>query len=375
MRITRFTTTHFRNLQHDAIEFSAHVNLLIGDNGQGKTNALEAIYLFKFGRSFRTPRDGEMIRFGEPFCRVEAQAEYAGGDRHKFAASLERDGIKRVKLDDEEVPRYSELVGRYPAVVFGPDDLEIVSGYPVERRRFLDMVGSMTDRLYLDDLRAYRRVLSQRNAALKARRSQEAQGVWTEELIRCGCALVARREALVGALCQELESHVATLEVPYAVRVAYESELTRDRPEEVGCEEQFAARLASVEHEEVRRRTTLVGPHRDDLGLSFGKRDLRRYGSQGQRRLVAILLRLTELTYLERKLGEPCVLLLDDLFSELDEETSSKLKRYLDGRRQIFVTSPLELAWESDADIRVWNVREGVINPKDHPAEEPGKVV
>lgn len=361
MRIRRFTTTHFRNLQHEPIEFSPHVNLLIGGNGHGKTNALEAIYLFKFGRSYRTTRDSEMIRFGEAFCRVEVESEDASGDRHTFAASVERNGTKKVKLDGEEVPKYSELVGRYPIVVFGPDDLEIVSGYPAERRRFLDMVGSMTDRLYLEDLRAYRRVLSQRNAALKARRSEEAHGVWTEELIRCGCELASRREALVRAISAELEEHARTLEVPNTVVAGYESELIQGRPEEVTCEEQFAARLAAVEHEEVRRRTTLVGPHRDDVGLSFAGRDLRRYGSQGQCRLVAILLRLAELTYLERKLGESCVLLLDDLFSELDADISGKLKRYLDGQRQIFVTSPVDVQWHGDAETATWKICDGAI--------------
>lgn len=322
---------------------------------------LEAVYLFKFGRSFRTARDIEMIRFGEPFCRVEIGSEHVSGDRYKFAASIERDGAKRVTLDEKEVPKYSELVGRYPVVVFGPDDLNIVSGYPAERRRFIDMVGSMTDRLYLEDLRAYRRVLSQRNAALKARKPHEAQGVWTEELIRCGCALVERRASLVSSFHKELEPHAQTLDVPQRLLLEYESELTRNRPEEVSCAEQFASRLAAVENEEVRRRTTLVGPHRDDVRLSFEDRDLRRYGSQGQRRLVAILLRLTELTYLEKKLSEPCVLLLDDLFSELDNDISSRLKAYLDGGRQIFVTSPIELDWTGDADVKRLAVRAGTI--------------
>jgi DNA replication and repair protein RecF len=358
LRIQRFTSAHFRNLEHDTLAFAPGVNLLIGENGQGKTNILEAIYFFKFGRSFRTGRDAEVIRFDEPFCRVEVSADYATGDSQKFAVSIERTGTKRIKVDDSELSRYSELVGRYPIVVFGPDDLEIVSGYPAERRRFLDMVGSMTNPVYLDNLKAYRRVLHQRNAAYKARRPEEAQGVWTEELIRRGCALVAQREALVDSLREELKPHTAALAVAYPVAINYESELTANRPPTVTCEEQFAARLAAVEVEEARRRTTLVGPHRDDLGLSIDGRDLRKYGSQGQRRLVAVLLKLAELSYLEKNLAERCVLLLDDLFSELDSEITAKLKRHLDGGRQIFVTSPIETKW---VDGTVWYVSDGKI--------------
>lgn len=360
MRIRQLSTTQFRNLRHEPLEFAPDVNLLIGENGQGKTNVLEAIYLFKFGRSFRTARDTEMIHFGEAFCRVEVACDYASDDRERLAAAIEKDGTKTIKMNGKEVPKLSDLVGRYPIVIFGPSDLEIVSGYPAERRRFIDMVGSMTSRTYLDTLRAYRRVLGQRNAAFKSGRARDAQGVWTEELIRHGCALVDQRTALVEALRDELEAQAAAVETRHAVTMAYESELTKNRPEEVSCEEQFAARLAAVDGEERRRRTTLVGPHRDDLLLTFDGRDLRKYGSQGQRRLVAILLKLVELGYTEKQLREPCVLLLDDLLSELDDDISAKLKRYLDGSRQIFVTSPHELEW-SGGSPAIWRVSGGSV--------------
>jgi DNA replication and repair protein RecF len=356
VRIHRFLTTQFRNLQHEPLDFDPTVNLLVGENGQGKTNVLEALYLFKFGRSFRTVRDHEMIRFGEQFCRVDVDCSDSRGERSRFEAAIERSGDKTIKHDGKEVAKYSELVGRYPAVIFGPDDLDIVSGYPAERRRFLDMVGSMTDRAYLDDLRAYRRVLTQRNAALKAQRLDEAQGVWAEELIRCGSSLVRNRQRLVRELAGEMAPHLGALGLDARLELEYESELTRNRPGEVSDEEQFAARLAAVEHEEARRRTTLVGPHRDDLQLRFNDHDVRRFGSQGQRRLTAILLRLTELTCLERRLDEPCVLLLDDLFSELDNDIAGRLRDHLEGPRQIFITSPLPLAWEG---ARAWSVTGG----------------
>ena len=177
MRIDLFSSTQYRNLLHDPVEFSARVNLFVGHNGQGKTNILEALQFFQFGRSFRTARDNELIRFDEPFCRFEVHVDTAGGERDVYAASVEREGTKRIKINKEEVGKYSALVGRYPCVLFGPQDLSLVSGYPAERRRFVDAAGSMTDKTYLQDLKDYRRVLKQRNAALKSGRSHEALGV------------------------------------------------------------------------------------------------------------------------------------------------------------------------------------------------------
>jgi DNA replication and repair protein RecF len=359
LRIERFSSTQFRNLDHDPVVFSPRNNLFVGSNGQGKTNILEALQFFQFGRSFRTSRDYELIQFDAPFCRMEVRTADDDGDT--FSASIERSGRKRIKVAGQDVVRYSEMVGRYPCVLFGPQDLALVSGYPVERRKFLDAVGSMTDAGYLRRLRDYRRVLKQRNAAFKVRNTREALNVWTEELIRTGCAVTRQRVAVLDALRTVLRPHVDGMGLPFEVELRYESELVDNQPEEVGLEEQFAASLAAAEFEETRRGLTLVGPHRDDVKLLADGRDLRRYGSQGQRRLVAVMLRLAELSYLEGQLREPSVLLLDDLFSELDENTADRLKPLLAGDRQVFVTSPVPLAWEAAGPARAFEVTGGRI--------------
>jgi DNA replication and repair protein RecF len=361
LRIELFSSTQFRNLQHDPVAFSPRVNLFVGQNGQGKTNILEALHFFQFGRSFRSSRDSELIRFGEPFCRIEVRAETARGDRDVYAASVERAGAKRIKVNKEDVGKYSKMVGKYPCVLFGPQDLALVSGYPVERRTYVDAVGSMTDQGYLKALRDYRRVLKQRNAAFKTRRSREALSVWTEELITKGCAITRQRTAVLDALRAALQPLLEAMEVPFAVDVRYESELTSERPEEVSLEEQFAASLVAVELEEIRRGVTLVGPHRDDIKLLADRQDLRRYGSQGQRRLMAVLLRLAELTHLEGRLREPCVLLLDDLFSELDKRAAGKLKQLLADDRQVFITSPVALDWVEAGPAQTFDVSDGRI--------------
>lgn len=366
MRIRRLSSTKFRNLQHDPLTFSPHVNTFVGANGHGKTNTLEAIHFFKFGRSFRTSRDVELVCFDEPFCRVEVETESANGECDVYETAIERNGAKRIKLNGKEVSRYSELVGRFPCVIFGPQDLAIVAGQPAERRRFLDMVGSLTTRGYLEELREYRRVLAQRNAALKARRADEAQGVWAEKLIQAGCRVVAGRVTLVEAINSNVETHLERLGIENAITLSYESELTRNRPEKVSCEEQFAAKLAAVELEEMRRTVTLVGPHRDDLRILGNGLDLRRFGSQGQRRLAAILLRLAELSLIEERLKEPSVLMLDDIFSELDPEITEKLKKALENDRQVFITSPSIVEWQTGGESRTFHVSEGTIE-RAHP--------
>lgn len=363
MRIERLSSTHFRNLEHDPITFSSGVNLFVGHNGHGKTNVLEALSFFQFGRSFRASRDVELIRFGEEYCRIEVRAIAATGDIDDFAASIERNGTKRIKVGGKDVGKYSEMVGRYPCVLFGPHDLALVSGFPAERRRLLDMVGSVVDPGYLDDLRSYRRVLTQRNAALKAGRRSEAQGVWTEELIHRGSVLAARRAALVEALREALAPHAVTMEATFDIDITYHSELFSGLPPKVTIEEQFAAKLAAREADEARRGVTLVGPHRDDVQILGDGKDLRRYGSQGQRRLVAVLLRLAELSTVERSLKEPCVLLLDDLFSELDGEVSDRLRHLVSTDRQVFVTTPVPIEWEGSSGQQRFTVRGGVVTP------------
>jgi DNA replication and repair protein RecF len=371
VRVERVACTKFRNLAGESILFSPGVNLLVGGNGQGKTNILEAIHFFKFGRSFRTHRDTELIQFKEPFCRAQVVCAYDGGDRETFAVSIERDGSKRIKMADKEIDRIGDLVGHYPSVLFGPGDLALVSGEPAGRRRFLDMVGSMTDPAYIHTAREYRRILQQRNAALKSRANDYELNIWNERIAKAGSTLIEARQALTGALQKEVEAHAEEMQVDGTFAMKYESTILRETAAMAAGAENgnnvpslsdvFAVKLGALEQEERRRLTTLAGPHRDDVSLDLDGKDLRRYGSQGQRRLFAILLKLAELSHLERRLGEKCILLLDDVFSEFDAKIMGKLQHLLHGKRQIFVTSPVELEWAQAENASVHHVNAGQV--------------
>jgi DNA replication and repair protein RecF len=363
VRVHRLSTTHFRNLAHDPISCCAGVNLFVGDNGAGKTNILEALSLFKIGRSFRTGRDTDLVHHEEPFCRVEVHAEKKGTPADTFSAAIERSGTKRIQINSKDVDRLSELVGLYPCVLFGPLDIELVSGGPDERRRFLDVTGSTTDRDYLEGLRAYRKVLAQRNALLKRSSWRSERNAWDAELVRRGCAVIEARSALIERLFEHMRRHADALGLGLDVELRYDSDVGGEFPEGVSLEEQYHARLAGLEEEEVRRGVTLAGPHRDDLRILLAGRDLRRFGSQGQRRLTAVLLRLTELSYADERTGEPCILLLDDVFSELDHEASARLRSILEDDHQVFVTSPVALEWGDGRAVRLFRVQDGRVSP------------
>lgn len=370
MRIDRLETVNFRNLDQTEIELAPGVNLFVGENGQGKTNLLEAVYLFKFGRSFRTHRETELIGFDKSYFRIGAACAYDDGYTENFGISLERGGTKKITVSGEDVPKLSELIGRYPVVLFGPHDLRIVSGPPGDRRRFIDIVGSMTDRVYIRLLKDYRRILNQRNAALKARASADERDAWNSELVEKGIDLIARRQDLTKKLEKHLVSHVSDLEVPFEFSLEYDSAIAREGaalagngrvagPEEL--KSVFEAKLVSLEREELRRGTTLAGPHRDDVTIGLSGKDVRKYGSQGQRRLLVILLKLSEMTFLEAENRESCALLLDDVFSEFDDPITRKLQAVLESGRQVLVTSPVSLDWADSRDVRLFAVKNGSI--------------
>jgi DNA replication and repair protein RecF len=359
--VETLSSTCFRNLATKSITFSPGINLLIGKNGQGKTNMLEAIYLFKFGRSFRTRRDFDLVRFEEEFCRIEVECRYQNEEREIYSLAVERGGQKRAWISGNAVLKLSELVGRYPVVLFGPQDLQLVQGAPGERRRFFDMAGSMTDRSYLELLKDYRRILQQRNAVLKRRTGLTERKVWDEKLIKTGCALTRKRIGITETIGAYIKQNSRTYSLPFEYSITYENSVSLGNLEDVDLEDSFAMRLVSLEEEEIRRGVSLAGPHRDDILFYTDGKDLKKFGSQGQKRLLAVQLKLAELNHLEQELSEPCVLLLDDAFSEFDSTISSRLMQLLAAGRQVFITAPIPLDWEKPVAISTFKLASGKI--------------
>ncbi len=340
MRIISVELTNFRNFKTLALSFHEVRNLILGANGTGKTNLLEAIYYLTIGRSLRTGRDRELIRFDEPFLRIAGDF-YAHGRSSHVEAVLSA-SEKLFVVNGSQLSRVSDLVGRYPAVSLSLDDGQIVTGQPVHRRRFLDIALSVVNRSYLEDLIEYRRVLRQRNRALwemkqGRRRSFKDIEAWDSQLVAVGSRIVSEREMRIGSIApvaaetyKRLNGTGETLALTYAPSFA----LDGHSPSEA-----FARRLEALRRSEEVQGRTLAGPHRDELELTVNGMPIRPFGSEGQCRCAAIALRLAEANLYQMELDEAPVLLLDEVFAELDMSRTQNLMNLVVDGNQIFMAT------------------------------------
>ena len=329
----------FRNLARVTLTFPPEGAAIVGDNGHGKTNLLEAIYYLQLLRSVRGARDQDLVRFGAAGFRISAEATV--GRRHTITAAFERAGKrKKVTIDGLEPARLSDALGSLPSVMFSPRDVELVAGAPSERRRFLDVALALTSRRYLSALQQYRAALIRRNAALRdAARKGESGGiarasVWEPALAEHGAVLWAGRVAWVERVAEDFSRLTATIGERADARIRYATSSSTASVVRAGASiPDLAAHLReSLEGHRVadlRRGLTHVGPHRDDLELTLDGHPLRAFGSAGQQRTASIALRLLEAATL-RGAGSTPLVLLDDPFAELDARRAARILDLLD---------------------------------------------
>ncbi len=366
MRLKEIETVNFRNLRSERIELPAEGSFLVGRNGQGKTNFLEAVYYLGTLRSFRTKRDAEIIRFGEQYFRVEGVAEKPG---REVRVEVGYDGRKKlVKVDGVRRKKQREAFGIVKVVVVTPEDVEIVSSSPSVRRRFMDIVLSMTSVSYLDLLTNYYHVLRQRNALLREGRGEEGSlSAWDEQLAVFAGEIIRRRDTFI----EEFEIHYRgahrNLDVERESGIRFQSrpanvlESVRAGGDPV---EIYRDALSKSRARDRELGMTSVGPHRDDMRFDLGGKSLRAYGSQGQLRTGVFSLKIAEAAYIEEKTGERPVMLLDDVLSQLDRDRGTKLMELLSGRFQMILTTPRsEDAARVPGTVRKWSVVEGVLEP------------
>lgn len=315
----------FRNLRRVELRPPPGGLALIGENGHGKTNLLEAIYYLQLLRSARGARDQELVRFGERVFHLRAELSVGGRERTVSVGFDRQDRRKKVVVDGVEATRLSDALGALPSVLFSPRDTELVSGAPSERRRFLDVVLSLTSRRYLVALQRYRGALARRNAALRdaqrQRGGEQRAAVWEPALAEYGAVLWSERVAWVerwaptlGALCESIGERA-----PVSLR--YSSQLAPSG----AVQDALLGALEARRHLDLRRGITHSGPHRDDLELRLGDRELRTFGSAGQQRTAALALRMLEARTLREAVGAAPLLLLDDPFAELDSRRAARI--------------------------------------------------
>jgi DNA replication and repair protein RecF len=377
----------FRNLSRVEIEPPGEGFVLVGDNGEGKTNFLEAIQYLQILRSFRGALDRELVSFGMPGFHLAAELRDAAV--HQVTAGFARAGRrKKATLDGVEPQRLSGALGTFPAVVFSPQDVALVSGAPSVRRRFLDVVLSLTSPTYLAALQRYRAALVRRNAALRdgatpenaarARRAaangatsalgrtgasvEERVAVWEPALAEYGAVLWRERRRWVESNAEEYRELCAAIGERGTPAMRY----VGGGEDEADLEATLRTALEKKRALDMRRGLTHVGPHRDDLALHLDDHDLRSFGSAGQQRTAAMALRLLEAATLRAHAGREPVVLLDDPFAELDARRSARILELLDsGRRgQTILAVPRENDIPSGLTrLERWRISAGVITP------------
>lgn len=314
----------FRNLEKIDLEFPEAGLAVVGENGQGKTNLLEAIYYLQVLRSARGARDQDVVRFGARGFHVALDARTDGD--HELAVGFDVTGKKkRVSVDGIPLPRMSDAFGGMPSVMFSPRDIQLVAGSPGERRRYLDLVLALSSRKYLAALQQYRAALMQRNAALRdaARNGtgEDAIAAWEPALAESGSVIVGDRAAWVAEHSPEFTDICVQIGEEGDPRMAYHSSFAR----EGDVRDMLAQALVRQRQHDLRRGMTHAGPHRDDLQITLASRDLRAFGSAGQQRTAAIALRMLEAATLRAAARLEPILLLDDPFAELDVKRSERI--------------------------------------------------
>lgn len=368
MRLRRLELTGFRNLGSQELEIPAEGAAVVGDNAQGKSNLLEAIYYLETFRSFRGARDDQLIAFDEDVFRVVGRLEDGDDEALEVTAAFQKTGRrKKATVDGVETDRLGDALGRLGAIVFSPADISVISEGPSERRRFLDIVLSLNEDGYLEALQRFRHVLSQRNAALREEEPIAAVRAWDEVLVRSGGAVIDARRRWIERWVDAFEEYHRTISGGRSARMEYRPSVdpgeadTRDEVVEA-----YREALRDTAERERRVGNTVVGPHRDEVEFTVesdrGELSVRDFGSGGQRRTAALALRLVEADTIRRVRGQEPIVLMDDVFAELDPARGERiLELFEQGETgQVIVTAPKE----SDVRIRRdslprWRIRDG----------------
>ena len=337
---------NFRNHQSLIFEPNEGINLIYGVNGSGKTSVLEGIHYCALTKGFVNSADSECLMFNSDFFFLEGHFLSSEKISTSVKVGYTKEKEKGVTVNNLDIKPFSQHIGRLPCITFSPSELIIVTGPPSERRRFLDTAISQTNHRYLEDLLAYRKVLQQRNALLLQLRdrqvfSDDMLSLWTEMLARLAASIISIRLAFLSAFSQpfyEVSQHFSRCEYPSIVYRSSIGKIT-DTITPDALYDIFIRKFKEVQHTELMRAQTMIGPHRDDLTFLLNDKEIKKYASQGQLRTFLITLKLAEHRFFSELLGESPLCLLDDIFSELDSIRVKNIFTLLESCGQSIITS------------------------------------
>ncbi|MEM1502470.1 DNA replication/repair protein RecF [Domibacillus sp. 8LH] len=344
MHIEQLALENYRNYESLLVEFDNTVNVIIGENAQGKTNIIESIYVLAMAKSHRTSNDKDLIRWEAEYAKIKGRVQ----KKHQslpIELLISKKG-KKAKVNHLEQTRLSQYIGNMNVVMFAPEDLTLVKGSPQVRRRFIDMEIGQVSPVYLHDLSLYHKVLQQRNHYLKQLQTKKASDltmleVLTEQLVELAVKVTKKRFEFIhllqkwaGPLHAGISRGVEELAIVYEPAAGIKEEQS---------DEQIRSALLDLfqrsRTREVDRGVTLTGPHRDDLLFYVNGKNIQTFGSQGQQRTTALAVKLAEIELIQSEIGEYPILLLDDVLSELDDYRQSHLLNTIHGKVQTFVTT------------------------------------
>ena len=357
MFIESLQLINFRNYESLDINFDRGTNILYGDNAQGKTNILEAVYLCGTGRSHRGSRDKEMIRFEEEEAHIRLHIK-KDKMSSRIDMHLKKSRTKGVAINGIPIHKARELLGIINLVFFSPEDLNIIKNGPSERRKFIDLELCQLEKMYISDLSSYNKVLNQRNKLLKdiyfKPSLEETLDMWDEQLLEHGKRIISKRRVFIEELNSIIkEIHGNLTGGRESIEIFYEPNTSED---------DFSEKLKSARSKDLKMKTTGTGPHRDDLCVMVDGIDIRKYGSQGQQRTAALSIKLSEIYLVKKRTGDTPVLLLDDVLSELDSSRQNDLMNSIHDIQTVITCTGLDDFISHQFEInRVFHVVKGKI--------------
>lgn len=359
MKLERISIANFRNHRHLEFEPGPSVTVIHGKNGSGKTSILEAIHYCAMTRGLAGTTDRECLSFGSGYFTIRGQFRSDRDIGTGVRITYVDEGEKQFYVNEQELTTFSRHIGAIPCVTFTPREMSVVSGSPAERRRFLDSAICQLDRRYLSDLIQYRRLLQQRNALLASFGERHWQhddiDVWTEQLAVHAAAIIIARSEFLASFHDRFKVVYSLIPDGMTPEITYQNsygELDKNLDNQ-SVIDYIIRKYRDLKQQEFHRKQTLAGPHRDDIRLFLDGHDIRKYASQGQQRSYLATMKITLREYLADALGEQPLTLLDDLFSELDDNVSTGIMGYLEKNGQVIITSTSEKSGDNITGYQV----------------------
>ena len=357
MIIKSIELSDYRNYDHLSMEFSPGTNILFGDNAQGKTNILEAIYVSATTKSHKGSKDRDIINFDKEEAHIRTIIEKENLET-RIDMHLRKNKSKGLAIDGQKVKKAADLIGLCNVVFFSPEDLGIIKNGPSERRHFVDMELCQLDSFYFYNLSNYNKIVEQRNSLLKDMVFQpnlrETLNIWDMQLVSYGSKIIERRRLFIEQLNEIIGGiHPSLSGGKENITIQYEPDV------EI---EEFEKRLIENQERDIRSKMTTVGPHRDDFSFVIGNVDIRKFGSQGQQRTAALSLKLSEIELVKKTIKDTPILLLDDVLSELDSNRQNYLLNSIGDIQTIITCTGLEEFVNNRFEInRVYKVTDGTV--------------